>query len=146
MAEMDILYMDYLKKLNQKKSTIKRWIEVVFQKEGYHLYPGADTNPALATGKWDDVGHLGLKHFHYFYFRVQIEIFTNERDIEFIQFRRWLERLYSNEALQADGKSCEMLAEELWDKIKETYPGRDCKISVHEDNINGAILEFTSDK
>jgi hypothetical protein len=37
-------------------TSIKRWIEVGFQKEGYHLYPGSDTDPKLATGSWDNIG------------------------------------------------------------------------------------------
>jgi hypothetical protein len=143
MSTIDEKYTEHLKNQRQERVKVKRWIEVGFQKEGYHLYPGADTDPKLATGEWDDVEFLGRKHFHYFFYRVQLEIYTNDRDVEFIQFRRWLERLYSENTLQADGKSCETLAEELWDKIKVAYPDRDCKISVHEDNINGAILEFT---
>jgi hypothetical protein len=34
-------------------------IWVKFQKEGVHKYPGADTDPKLATGGWDDVSFLG---------------------------------------------------------------------------------------
>jgi hypothetical protein len=122
---------------------IKRWIEVPFQKEGIHYYPGADTNPTLATGNQYDVSFLGTPHFHYFYFNVRIEIFHNERDIEFIQFRRWLEQLYSVGTLQMNHQSCEMLAEALHTTISKQYPGRDMVISVAEDNINKAVLEFT---
>lgn len=122
---------------------IKRWIEVPFQKEGVHRYPGADTEPSLATGGYDDVSFLGRDHFHYFYFNVRIEVFHNDRDLEFIQFRRWLERLYSDGVLILDYKSCEMMAEDLYKKVSERWPGRDMVISVAEDNINRAILEFT---
>ncbi|WPK40347.1 hypothetical protein Paride_0117 [Pseudomonas phage Paride] len=121
---------------------IKRWIEVPFQKEGIHMYPGADSNPALATNDWKDVSFLGYPHFHYFYFTVKIEVFHNERDIEFIQFRRFLERLYSESLLKLDGKSCETMAEELYEQINIVYPSRDVVITVAEDNINKAVLEF----
>ena len=47
-------------------------IWVTFQKEGIHLYPGADTDPKLATGDWDDVSFLGVPHRHIFHFRVMI--------------------------------------------------------------------------
>lgn len=123
-------------------TTIKRWIEVQFQKEGIHYYPGADTHPDLATGNEYDVSFLGTQHFHYFYFTVKIEVFHNNRDLEFIQFRRWLERLYDSGTLLMNHQSCEMLAEGLHSKIKEKWPGRDMVISVAEDNLNRAVLEF----
>jgi len=36
----------------------------------------------------------------------------NDRDIEFIQFKRWLERLYADGVLRLDHKSCEMMADD----------------------------------
>lgn len=123
---------------------IKRWIEVQFQKEGLHYYPGADIDPALATRDEYDVSFLGREHFHYFFFTVRIEVFHNNRDLEFIQFRRWLENLYNQGTLQMDHQSCEMLAEALHAKVSERWPGRDMMISVAEDNINRAVLEFTA--
>ena len=91
-----------------EKAQRKVW--VTFQKEGVHMYPGADTDPKLATGDWDDVSFLGVPHRHIFHFRVWIDVFHNDRDIEFIQFKRWLERLYSEvdsstPVLQLDHKS-----------------------------------------
>lgn len=122
---------------------LKRFIYVKFQKEGVHCYPAAATDPSLATGDWDDVSFLANPHFHYFHFNIAIEVFENDRDIEFIQFSRWLQRLYSEEnTLELNSKSCEMLAEELIDQIKQKYPGRDIKADVSEDNINGAYLEY----
>jgi hypothetical protein len=117
---------------------IKRWIEVTFQKEGIHKYPAALTDPNLA-----DVSFLGYPHRHMFHFRVRISVQHNDRDIEFIQFKRWLESLYSDSTLQLDFQSCEMLAEALADKINHRYPERDMEISVSEDGENGAILQLT---
>lgn len=119
-----------------------RKIWVTFQKEGVHKYPGADTDPKLATGDWDDVSFLGVPHRHIFHFRVEISVEHNDRDIEFIQFKRWLERLYSQETLQLDYKSCEMIAEDLATQINNKYPNRAFSISVAEDNENGAELTF----
>lgn len=122
---------------------IKRFINVKFTKEGVHRYPAAATDPTLATGDEYDVSFLGNPHFHYFYFVVTVEVFQNNRDIEFIQFRRWLERLYNEGTLQMDFMSCEMLSEDLINKIKEKYPNRYIKVEIYEDNINGGILEYT---
>ena len=80
----------------------QRSIWVTFKKEGIHMYPGADSDPKLATGDWDDVSFLGVPHRHIFHFRVRIQVFHNDRDIEFIQFKRWMERLYSG-ASDTDG-------------------------------------------
>jgi hypothetical protein len=123
---------------------IRRWIEVTFQREGIHKYPAALTDPNLATGDEYDVSFLGYPHRHMFHFNVRIFVEHNDRDIEFIQFKRWLESLYSRDkaVLQLDYQSCEMLAEALIDKIAERYPGRDMEVKVSEDGENGAVLHF----
>ena len=119
-----------------------RNIWVTFQKEGVHLYPAAKDDPALATGKWDDVSFLGYAHRHIFHFRVEISVTHNDRDIEFIQFKRWLESLYSDGTLELNHRSCEMIAEELAEVILNKYPKRELKISIAEDNENGANMHF----
>jgi hypothetical protein len=48
--------------------TSEKSIWVTFRKEGVHMYPGADTDPKLATGGWDDVSFLGVPHRHIFQF------------------------------------------------------------------------------
>lgn len=143
---------------NEERDTVerivnsaKREIWVTFTKEGVHKYPGADTDPALATGDWDDVSFLGYPHRHIFHFRVCIEVFHNDRDIEFIQFKRWLQRLYeevdhSTTILDLDYKSCEMIADELYIQIAERYPGRSVTISVAEDNENGCQITYNTTK
>ena len=121
---------------------LKRWIWVTFAKEGVHCYPAALSDPALATGDEYDVSFLGHPHRHIFHFKVKISVVHNDRDIEFIQFKRWLENLYSKETLALDYKSCEMIAEELYQEIHNRYPGRDVVIDVSEDGENGAELHF----
>jgi len=79
-------------KLIKKKSSI--W--VTFQKEGIHKYPQAATDPKLATGDWLDVSFLGTPHRHIFHFRVEMEVFHDDRDVEFIQAKRIMERWYSD--------------------------------------------------
>ena len=67
---------------------------------------------------------LGYPHRHTFHFKVWIEVFHDDRDIEFIQFKRWLENQYRDAILQLDYKSCEMIAEDLAKDINERYPTR----------------------
>lgn len=119
-----------------------RTIWVTFTKEGIHKYPDALTDPKLSTGEWDDVSFLGYPHRHIFHFRVWIEVFHNDRDIEFIQFKRWMERLYAEDVVQLDYKSCEMIADDLAAQIQARYPGRWLKISVAEDNENGCEITY----
>lgn len=133
------------KKLQMKKLKSKIW--VTFQKEGVHMYPAALDDPKLATGGWDDVSFLGVPHRHIFHFRVEIEVFHDDRDIEFIQFKRWLERLYSDvdsstPVLNLNHKSCEMIAEDLATEINARYPNRNMTITVSEDGENGATIDF----
>ena len=119
-----------------------RSIWVTFSKEGVHKYPAALEDPKLATGDWDDVSFLGYKHRHIFHFKVWIEVFHDDRDIEFIQFKRWLERLYNDDVIQLNNKSCEMIADDLAYTIRDQYPGRWIKVSVAEDNENGCEMEY----
>lgn len=123
-----------------KKVSNRIW--VTFQKEGIHCYPAALNDPKLATGDWDDVSYLGHPHRHIFHFRVAIEVFHEDRDIEFIQFSRWLQRLYNMDVLKLDYKSCEMIADELAEKIGEKYPGRAVSIEVSEDGENGQTSDY----
>ena len=120
-----------------------RSIWVTFSKEGVHFYPGADTNPATATGDEYDVSFLGYKHRHIFHFKVRIQVFHNDRDIEFIQFKRWMERLYDIEGvLELNHKSCEMIADDLYDAISAKYSGRFVEIDVAEDGENGCSIFY----
>lgn len=108
----------------------RRTIWVTFQREGIHCYPDAP----------EGVEFLKHPHRHIFHFTVEIEVTHCDRDIEFILFKRELEGLYADGTLQLDHKSCEMMAEDLWDYIKVKYPERATTITVSEDGENGATI------
>ena len=124
------------------KDKAKRMIFVTFQKEGIHMYPAAATDPALKTGDQYDVSFLGTPHRHIFHFNVAIEVFHNDRDIEFIQFKRWLENLYAGGTLELNFKSCEMISDDLYEVIATRYPNRNIEITVSEDGENGATIYY----
>ena len=124
------------------KAAAHRTIFVTFQKEGIHRYPAAATDPALATGDEYDVSFLANPHRHIFHFRVTIDVFHNDRDIEFIQFKRWLENLYKDAILALDYKSCEMIADDLYLQIAQRYPNRCVTIEVSEDGENGCLIAY----
>jgi hypothetical protein len=117
-------------------------IWVTFRKEGVHRYPAALTDPKLATGDEYDVSFLGHPHRHIFHFKVYLEVFHDDRDVEFIQFKRWLENLYNNKTLVLDYKSCEMIADDLHKQISAKYTDRKIWIEISEDNENGCIKQY----
>lgn len=112
----------------------KKTIWVTFQREGIHRYPAAKDIPG--------VEFLANDHRHIFHFKVQIEVFHDDRDIEFILFKRELESLYVDQTLQMDYKSCEMIASELAEYILNKYPNRSLIVTTSEDQENGATLYY----
>jgi hypothetical protein len=130
--------------LKDRVSKASRMVWVTFEKEGLHKYPAALDDPKLATGDKYDVSFLGYIHRHIFKFRVWIEVFHDDRDIEFIQFKRWMNELYEGE-LNVDFQSCEMISDDLYLKIQERYPNRNVWIEVSEDGENGALTTYSKD-
>ena len=133
--------------LTEKAGKASKMIWVTFRKEGMHKYPAALEDPKLKTGDEYDVSFLGYPHRHTFHFKIAIEVFHDDRDIEFIQFQRWILSLYSQGTLQNDFKSCEMMSDDLYVQITKKYPGRKIEIDVSEDGENGshAVYERSND-
>jgi hypothetical protein len=129
---------------NRIRERADKKIWVTFQKEGIHKYPAAATDPELATGDEYDVSFLGYPHRHIFHFRVWIDVHHNDRDIEFIQFKRWLESLYNGQGavLSLDYKSCEMMSDDLYTHIATRYPNRAVWVEVSEDGENGCLIRY----
>ena len=119
-----------------------KMIWVTFRKEGIHKYPAALTDANLATGDEYDVSFLGYPHRHIFHFKVWIGVTHDDRDIEFIQFKRWLLNLYKDATLSLDYKSCEMMSGDLYDVISKKYPNREVWIEVSEDGENGSFVKY----
>lgn len=127
-----------LKRMNKQMIEEKRFskaqklIWVTFQKEGIHKYPDAP----------EGVEFLKYPHRHMFKFRVAIQVFHDDRELEFILFKRELEALYADETLQLDYKSCEMMAEDLAKYIISQYPHRHLVVEVSEDGENGCQVTY----
>ena len=111
---------------------VNKRIWVTYQKEGIHRYPDAP----------EGVEFLRHPHRHMFHFKVEIEVFHDDRDIEFILFKRELEGLYTDGTLQLNHRSCEMMADDLADYIQLNYPKRRFTITVSEDGENGATCYY----
>ncbi len=143
---MDNIVQALAEKQIRIRENAKRMIWVTFEREGIHKYPGADTDPSLATGDEYDVSFLGYPHRHIFHFKVAIQVFHNDRDIEFNQFKRWLENSFRDGVMKLDHKSCEMISDELYMLIASRYPNRDIEITVSEDGENGATIIYNTTK
>lgn len=143
---MEQVVLAMAEKRGRIKQNAKRMIWVTFRKEGIHCYPAALSNPKLKTNDEYDVSFLGWPHRHIFHFTVAIQVFHNDRDVEFIQFKRWLEKLYSSDqaVLSLDYKSCEMISDDLYEQIASRYPDRDVEITVSEDGENGATIVYNT--
>jgi hypothetical protein len=135
-----------VEKTSRIMKNAKKMIWVTFRKEGIHRYPAATSDPKLATNDEYDVSFLGYPHRHIFHFNVAIQVFHDDRDIEFIQFKRWLEKLYSEGTLELNHKSCEMISDDLYLQIALRYPNRDIEITVSEDGENGATTQYDTHK
>lgn len=111
----------------------KTYIKVSFQKEGIHKYPAAKDLPG--------VEFLQYPHRHIFHFYITMEVFHDDRDVEFILLKRELESLYTNGTMQLDYKSCEMICNDIIDYLENEYPNRGLQVEVYEDNENGGIVK-----
>ena len=122
--------------MSEKVNTYNvKYIWVTFRKEGIHKYPDAP----------EGVEFLKYPHRHIFHFKVKLEVFHDDRDVEFILFKRELEKLYDEETLQLNNQSCEMISDTLAEYIKTNYPKRDFVIEVSEDGENGCECHYVKD-
>lgn len=99
---------------------------VRFQVEGFHRW-------ATASGKR---AYLAHPHRHLFHVEVRVEVFHNDRDVEFhdlLEFCR--ERMGAGDF---GGDSCEALAQRLGQQVVTRWPGRAVQVAVFEDGEMGA--------
>lgn len=113
-------------------------IQVRTKFEGVHCYPGAP----------EEVAYLKEPHRHIFGVCVEVEVFHEDRELEFIKVKHmideWINTLPNcNGARKLYASSCEVLAESiriyLASKVKNP-DGRYWKVTVDEDGENGASV------
>lgn len=111
---------------------MSRMIFVTFQKEGIHCYPAAP----------EGVEFLKHPHRHMFHHKIYIEVFHNDRDLEFILVKREIESWYDTGVLELDHQSCEMISDNLFAKIYAKWPHRKVVIEISEDGENGSYTTY----
>lgn len=112
--------------------SIKTNVIAKLELEGLHNWPDAKK-------VFPEVAFLSDMHRHKWYITAKKQVFHDDRDVEFIMFKRdieeYLRAKYWREDLRTHmfgAKSCEMLAREILEKFNCEY------VSVFEDNENGS--------
>lgn len=110
-------------------------IFVTTQFEALHHYPAAPNG----------VEFLRYPHRHMFHVQVEVEVFHDDREIEFILFKRDIEHCINNMNTDQKSRSCEMIANSIVDYVEENYPtgtdySRYISVTVAEDGENGSTV------
>lgn len=104
------------------------WITTSF--EGFHRWLNAPYEEAF----------LRNIHRHLFQVKIYIEVFNNERDIEFFKFKKYINE-FDGFKKYVDG-SCEFFSDRLYEYIENKYPNRNAVIEISEDGENGSRKEY----
>ena len=115
---------------------LKTTVIVSIDVEGIHRWENA-------KHIFPEVGFLSDYHRHIFTFKASLEVFHDDRDKEFIMFKRditdYLKTKYYNDNARChlfDYRSCEMLAKEILNEFGCNW------VEVWEDKENGARVEL----
>lgn len=122
-----------------KVSQINTYIKVRFQFAALHCWPDAP----------DEVGYLRHPHRHVFHVTATVEVFHDDRDLEFILVKRYLQdqvdKVLKNKEWPGRA-SCEYMATKIAQMIRQKYGcDRLVCVEVSEDGENGALVEWTAD-
>lgn len=109
-----------------------RWAIIRAQMEGIHQYPNAP----------EEVAFLRHPHRHIFHVILYVEQFHDERDVEYLMARKWLDNLLH--ATKWDiSSSCEHIAMVVGQTTRSVFRDRRVKIEVTEDGENGCLIEMS---
>lgn len=117
---------------------IMRFIRVSTQFEAVHQYPGAP----------DEVSYLRNPHRHMFHVNCTIQVFHDDRELEFIVVKHQLDKAIAAHKWEPC-TSCEMMAEWIAKQILLWYQDRDgsrvrtVEVTVSEDGENGATVAIS---
>jgi hypothetical protein len=110
-----------------EKEPYTKLIEISFTEEGIHSYPNAPKN----------VEFLKYPHRHLFKITVEIQVFDNDRELEFFTVKKQLKERFKLGDMKH--KSCEDIATEIYKYVKRNFGAhRIVNVSVYEDGENGA--------
>lgn len=108
------------------------------QVEGTHFYGEAP----------DEVAYLRESHRHMFGIRAEVEVFHDDREVEFIMMKHFLDSCLTKNyhwcsvrrLFDFGRTSCEMIATCLVGELRVKYGERNITVTVDEDGENGAVV------
>ena len=106
------------------------YIWVTTQFEGLHCWPEAP----------DEVAFLRNQHRHIFHVRLEIEVHNDDRDLEFLMVKKWLNGVIEKYIADDGRLSCEQIAKEILEAGRQAYPNRNMLCEVSEDKENGVKI------
>ncbi len=120
---------------------MKKYVTVKTSFEGFHRFPGAP----------EEVSYLKELHRHIFNVSAKIEVFHDDRELEFIMVKHRLNQFLAGLPIAKKeantAMSCEMVATQVANLLVDLYGDhRDLEISVDEDGENGSIVEREGNK
>lgn len=91
----------------------------------------------------EEVKYLRYPHRHTFYVNAKIQVFSDDREIEFILCKHLINDFINIEKdTWKEEVSCEMMAKYILEFLQEQYgEHRHYEIYVSEDNENGALVK-----
>jgi len=111
----------------------RTWGRVRHRFAGVHCWADAPDGPHA---------HLRNPHRHEFHVAVDFQQFHDDREIEYLTFKDWLESVLAAWPLNLGGRSCEMMAAHIHKACEAQWGAmRDYRVEVSEDGENGAIVE-----
>lgn len=111
---------------------ISRFAVVRFRRPGFHRWPGAEGKRA----------YLAHEHRHLFHVEVKIEVYHNDREIEYHDLLELCEETWETKlGCELGPASCEGMAAVLLKELSRHFgEERRLSVSVFEDGEVGAVL------
>lgn len=114
------------------------WCTTTF--EGWHCWGDAP----------DQYAYLRDSHRHLFHFRAEVQVSSDDRQIEFIELKHRVEqvildgRIVSRDFTMPTEHSCEAMARFVLGYLVGLYPTQFVEVTVSEDGENGATVTLPS--
>ena len=109
---------------------VEKYAKVRFRFVGFHKWEAAP----------DKVDYLAFRHRHLFEVELNVQVFSNDREIEYHDL---LSKIKIADC-ELGNQSCEDVAENLIIKTALLFPGRNIRAAVMEDGENGAELFYSA--
>lgn len=109
---------------------MRAFIKVRWQFEGFHTYKDAPP----------EVEFLKFAHRHLFKCSAKIEVFHEDRELEFFIVQRILKSKFNDGNM--DNQSCESIAKSIVIFLSQTYgSNRKISVEVSEDGENSSVVD-----